>query len=394
MTTPTPTQPRDVGTDPRSGPLRMLFLNENLGGHATMHRAIRATIGAYPEVVATFVDVPPRRMIRRIAGAGIPPLDRLDLDFAALRSQLAVSLVARRLLRRVVGTYDLLHVYTQHAVLLSAATLASTPTIVSTDATGEQVSRLLPYRLPTRWTPLQNGVRSPLEQRVYDSATLVVGKSQWCVDSLRNDYEIPEAKLRRIPYGVVIPALVRRTPTPSGRPEVTFIGTTLARKGGDRLLRVYQSRLADRADLNLVTREDVPDLPGVHVFRDLSPGDARLSEILSRTSVLAFPTEMDTFGYAALEAMAMAVPVVGTTLHALPEIVDDGTTGLLVAPDDRELGDALERLLGDEALRLRMGQAARERVIARFDAHRTTGELVALAFEARGRYGLHAPSPS
>jgi colanic acid/amylovoran biosynthesis glycosyltransferase len=90
----------------------------------------------------------------------------------------------------------------------------------------------------------------------------------------------------------------------------------------------------------------------------------------------------------------MAVPVVGTTLHALPEIVDDGTTGLLVAPDDRELGDALERLLGDEALRLRMGQAARERVIARFDAHRTTGELVALAFEARGRYGSHAPSPS
>ena len=139
MTTPTPTQPRDAGTDPSSGPLRMLFLNENLGGHATMHRAIRATIGAYPEVVATFVDVPPRRLIRRIAGAGIPPLDRLDLDFAALRSQLAVSLVARRLLRRFVGTYDLLHVYTQHAVLLSAATLASTPTIVSTDATGEQV---------------------------------------------------------------------------------------------------------------------------------------------------------------------------------------------------------------------------------------------------------------
>ncbi|MBV8952170.1 MAG: glycosyltransferase, partial [Actinobacteria bacterium] len=219
---------------PHGRPLRVLFLNENLGGHATMHRAIKATIGERPEIVATFVDVPPRGLIRRVAGAGIPPLDRLDPDFAALRSQLAVSFVARRILRELAGSYDFLHVYTQHAALLSADMIASTPAIVSTDATGRQVSRLLPYRLPTRWTPLQNRVRMPLEQRVYDSATLVIGKSEWCVNSLRNDYQIGDDKLRRIPFGVVIPPLVPRTATPSGRPEITFVGTTLARKGGDR----------------------------------------------------------------------------------------------------------------------------------------------------------------
>jgi glycosyltransferase involved in cell wall biosynthesis len=374
----------------RSRPLRVLFLNENLGGHATMHRAIRDAISAYPEVTATFVDVPSRRLVRRIAGAGIPPLDRLDLDFAALRSQLALSFVARRILREKVGTYDVLHVYTQHAALLSAGVLASAPTIVSTDATGVQVSGLLPYRLPTRWTPLQHRVRSPLEQRVYDSATLVVGKSQWCVASLRKDYRIPEERLRRIPFGVVVPPEAPRTPTPSGRPEITFVGTTLARKGGDRLLRVYRARLAERADLNLVTRENVPEQPGVRVFRDLAPGDPRLVEILSRTSVLAFPTEMDTFGYAALEAMAMAVPVVGSRLHALPEIVVDGSTGVLVEPDDRELAQALQRLSHDDALRRQMGKAARERVLAHFDAHSTTGALVDLLFEAHERYGSNS----
>lgn len=373
-----------------SRPLRVLFLNENLGGHATMHRAIRSTIGAHPQILATFVDLPPRGLFRRIAGAGIPILDRLDLDFAALRSQLAVSLIARRILRGLAGSYDVLHVYTQHAVLLSAETLASTPTIVSTDATGEQVSRLLPYRLPTRWTPVQNRLRAPLEQRVYDSATLVIGKSQWCVDSLRNDYSVPEDRLRSVPFGIVVPPEVPRTWTPSGRPEITFVGTTLARKGGDRLLRVYRERLADRADLNVVTREDVPAQPGVNVFRDFTPGDPRLIEILSRTSVLAFPTEMDTFGYAALEAMAMGVPVVGTRLHALPEIISDGTTGLLVSPDDRELGDALEYLLDDEALRLRMGKAARKRVLADFDARNTTAQLVDLVSEAYERSPAHA----
>ncbi len=383
-----------MSTSPRGArPLRVLFLNENLGGHATMHRAIRATIGDYAHVQSTFVDVPQRGLIRRIAGAGIPPLDRLDLDFAALRSQLAVSYVARRLLRPRVREFDVLHVYTQHAALLSPEILASIPTVVSTDATGVQVSRLLPYRLPTRWTPLQHRVRSPLEERVYESATLVVGKSEWCVDSLRGDYGIPAQKLRRIPFGVLVPPTVTRAETPTDRPEITFIGTTLARKGGDRLLRVYRDRLVDRADLNLVTREDVPAQPGVYVFRDLSPGDPRLVDILSRTSVLAFPTEMDTFGYAALEAMAMAVPVVGTRLHALPEIVSDDT-GVLVAPDDGELGDALEHLLDDEGLRARMGKAARERVLSHFDARNTTGELVELLCEAYDRYHASPPRSS
>jgi glycosyltransferase involved in cell wall biosynthesis len=88
--------------------------------------------------------------------------------------------------------------------------------------------------------------------------------------------------------------------------------------------------------------------------------------------------------------MAMGVPVVGTRLHALPEIISDGTTGLLVSPDDRELGDALEYLLDDEALRLRMGKAARKRVLADFDARNTTAQLVDLVSEAYERSPAHA----
>ena len=43
---------------------------------------------------------------------------------------------------------------------------------------------------------------------------------------------------------------------------------------------------------------------GMEVRRDIRPGDGRLADVLARTTVLAFPTDMDTFGYAALEAMA------------------------------------------------------------------------------------------
>lgn len=362
------------------GPLRVLFLNENIGGHATMHLGLRATISAHEDVEATFVDVPPRGLVRKLAGAPIPGLASRDLDLQALRSQLALSATARRLLEQRAGSYDVLHVYTQHAALLSTGLLAATPTIVSTDATGEQVARLLPYRAPTRWTAMQRHVRRPVERRVFDAATFVVAKSHWCAASLRSAYDVPEEKLRVIPFGVVMPRRVAH-PRP-GHPVVTFIGASLARKGGDRLLRVYDERLRGRCELHVVTRDRVEARDGVRVHGDLRPGDPRLGALLARTTVLAFPTEMDSFGYAALEAMASAVPVVATRLNALPELVEDGVTGFLIDADDRQLGDALLRVVEDPALHDRMAVAARRRVATHFDAQSTTAQLVDLLFQA------------
>jgi glycosyltransferase involved in cell wall biosynthesis len=369
------------------GLLRVLFLNENIGGHTTMHLGLRATIGAHEDVDATFVDVPTRGLLRNLAGAPIPGLAARDLDLQALRSQLALSATARRLLVQRAGTYDVLHVYTQHAALLSVGLLGATPTIVSTDATGEQVARLLPYREPTRWTAMQRHVRRPVERRVYDAATFVVGKSRWCTASLRGAYDVPEEKLHVIPFGVVVPRRVAH-PRPE-HPIVTFIGASLARKGGDRLLRVYAERLAGRCELHLVTRDRVEERDGVRVHRDLRPGDPRLGALLARTTVLAFPTEMDSFGYAALEVMASGVPVVATRLNALPELVEDGVTGFLVEADDRQLGDALVRVVEDRVLHDRMAVAARERVVRSFDARSTTAQLVDQLFQAVERH--HAP---
>ena len=70
-------------------PLRALFLNENMGGHATMHRHLRGALTEHPEVDARFVDLPPPRLPRRLFAAQIPGLARLDLDFQPHRVQLA-----------------------------------------------------------------------------------------------------------------------------------------------------------------------------------------------------------------------------------------------------------------------------------------------------------------
>jgi glycosyltransferase involved in cell wall biosynthesis len=87
-----------------------------------------------------------------------------------------------------------------------------------------------------------------------------------------------------------------------------------------------------------------------------------------------------------IEAMAMRLPVVSTTITALPEIVENGENGLLVPPGDvTALADAIARLMHDPHLRRRLGENARMRVEQRFDVERNVLHLDRLFREAARR---------
>ncbi len=357
-------------------PLRVLFVNENVGGHATMHMAIRDELSGRADVVPRFLDVPRAGLVRRIVAVPLPILARYDLDLQPLRVVLAQSLLVRRRLART-APFDVLHVYTQQAALLSASVVRDHPSVVSTDATGVQGAAILPYRPVGRGTAPRVKLQRHWEDRVYGAATHVIAKSEWTAASLRADYGVPDDRLSVIPFGVMVPRSLPDRREQIGLPEVTFVGATMARKGGWRVLRVFRRALRGRCVLNIVTHERVDPEPGVCVVGDLQPGDPRLDELLARTAVFAFPSEIDTFGNAVVEAMARAVPVVAARVNALSEIVDDGVTGLLVDPgDDDQLETAISSLLDDEERRRRMGVAARARVLERFDARVTTARLL------------------
>ncbi len=82
------------------------------------------------------------------------------------------------------------------------------------------------------------------------------------------------------------------------------------------------------------------------------------------------------------EAMAMGLPVVATNISGIRELVTDGVTGRLVPPNDPQaLAAVLEELLGDEEQRLRLGRAAREKVVADFDRSRNVRALARLFLE-------------
>ena len=87
----------------------------------------------------------------------------------------------------------------------------------------------------------------------------------------------------------------------------------------------------------------------------------------------------EPFGLVNIEAMASALPVVAFAHGALPEIVADGRTGLLVPPgDERALAEAVLRLLRNPEERRAMGESARARAVSAFSPERMASEIEAV----------------
>jgi N-acetyl-alpha-D-glucosaminyl L-malate synthase BshA len=96
-----------------------------------------------------------------------------------------------------------------------------------------------------------------------------------------------------------------------------------------------------------------------------------LEEILGSTDLFLLPSEAESFGMAALEAMASEVPVITTASGGLPEVVVEGETGhLLPVGDVASMAERAIEILRDDDLHRRMGARAREVAIERFDENR------------------------
>jgi L-malate glycosyltransferase len=93
----------------------------------------------------------------------------------------------------------------------------------------------------------------------------------------------------------------------------------------------------------------------------------KIVDYLSAADVLLLPSEQESFGLAALEAMACEVPVIASRVGGVPEVVTDGETGFLseVGDVDKMAEDAA-RLLTDTELRREMGKRARESAVSRY----------------------------
>jgi len=109
-----------------------------------------------------------------------------------------------------------------------------------------------------------------------------------------------------------------------------------------------------------------------------------VEHFLPLADLFLFPSAGESFGLAALEALACETPVVGCCAGGLPEVVEDGVCGRLCETDDVDaLAEATLEILGDDEQRLAMGQAGRRRAIDHFAADRIIPQYEALYHQLR-----------
>lgn len=115
----------------------------------------------------------------------------------------------------------------------------------------------------------------------------------------------------------------------------------------------------------------------------------RQSDIFALPCVVAKSGDRDGMPNVLLEAMAMQLPVVTTPVTGNPELVQDGVNGLLVRERDaNSLAQAIERLFKDPALRLKLGEQARQTILNGYDIHQTAAQMAAIFQE------LHRSQPT
>jgi L-malate glycosyltransferase len=112
----------------------------------------------------------------------------------------------------------------------------------------------------------------------------------------------------------------------------------------------------------------------------------RIVDYLSIADVLLLPSEQESFGLAALEAMACEVPVISTRVGGIPEVITDGDTGCLSEVGDvQKMADDAAKLLRDDDLRHEMGKKARESAISRYSTDKVIPQYISFYEEVLGR---------
>jgi len=191
-------------------------------------------------------------------------------------------------------------------------------------------------------------------------------------------YMPPDTDVAVVPYGVDLDRFLPQEHNPRDDLAVGSVGRLAPEKGLKYLLRALAAVAPEQPNVRLLLAGDGPDRRSLErlatqlglldrvEFAGEVPHE-QVPQTLARLDVFAMPSTWEGFGVAALEAAAMELPVVASNIHGIPDVVEDGVTGILVPPKDvAALSRAILRLLRDPDERRRMGRAGREMVAARY----------------------------
>lgn len=204
---------------------------------------------------------------------------------------------------------------------------------------------------------------------------IVLGQGSICgVDECRFHPDVREREAVRAELGI--------------SPEQTvilFLGRLNRDKGILDLVAAFTHIASIRDDVVLVLVGAEEDITYTHVQEICGEYRGRLHRVsftptperyMAATDIFCLPSYREGFGQVIIEAAASGVPTAASRIYGITDAVDDGKTGLLFpAGDVAALTQSLSGLIEDQALRQKMGEAARERALKFFSSVEITGEL-------------------
>jgi glycosyltransferase involved in cell wall biosynthesis len=240
------------------------------------------------------------------------------------------------------------------------------------------------------WPTIDFGEGSGLFGRVMNEASWVTACSQHTLGALLSSAPHVASKSSVVLNGLDAGFDGDPPEPPGGDPVLLCSGRIVEDKGIDIAIRALKQIIEDCPDVRLLVVGDGPARENLeNQARSLGlTGNVQFSgwvspsamhELTARASVVLVPSRLEGFGLVALEAALMARPVIASHVGGLPEVVEDGVSGLLFDPDDpAALADAIKLLVTHSALARSMGRAGRRRALQRFSGARHVGEWDAL----------------
>jgi alpha-maltose-1-phosphate synthase len=287
---------------------------------------------------------------------------------------------------------DLVHSHTWYANMAGhlAKLLYDVPHVVTAHS-------LEPQR-PWKAEQLGGGYRvsSWAERTAYEAADAVIGVSRGMAADILEAYPaIDPDRVHVVHNGIDAEFyhpdprtdVLERIGVDLSRPYLTFVGRITRQKGVPHLLRaglhlapelqmVLLAGAADTPELGRETDAAVAELrerrDGVFVVSEMLPRE-EVRQVLSHAAVFCCPSVYEPLGIVNLEAMACETAVVASRVGGIPEVVDEGVTGVLVdlSPDDpeefeRRFAAAVDEVAGNADRAEAMGKAGRRRAVEEF----------------------------
>ncbi|OLP18788.1 hypothetical protein BST81_08595 [Leptolyngbya sp. 'hensonii'] len=379
--------------------LKVLSLSTYTMGHITHQNILEQTFREQiPEVELVALHLPNHfkqdlagRILYRLMTPRVPLLERSDADFYRLRNQLALSLYARRCLDRALAVYspDVLHIHTQSIALLAESIMSRIPTVVSLDYTTALLATEHPAPAGVTYRPIVG-----LERRCFQVAAHVVACSDRARQSVLRDYGLAPDRVSTIHWSLPLERFnwPLRTAPIGPKPRLLFVGNDFVRKGGEDVLAVWLAHLAERSELDIVSNSPIPlpDRPDLRHHQGIGPLSPELLQLYQQADIFVMPTYEEVYGMVFIEATAAGLPCVGTTVMAVPELVQSGRNGFTIAPGDRQtLTQVLRQLIDQPELRHTMGLAGRAIAQEKFNAIHNFRRLADLFAQIRQERQIH-----